>query len=133
MTDEEVQVFLKGKGWGERVWRAGREPLIQRWKDFVDSLENSEDTRNWLIDDYWIKLEARDLIHEIGSDDRVKEADEKFQNLLTDQHIKHRKRDRHSDYDFWNYGYPRNASGFFYEQIKFHILQINLGDKPQMG
>jgi hypothetical protein len=88
----------------------------------VDSLGNRERTRNWLIDDYWIGLEVRDLIHDIGSDDRVKHADETFRSLLTGTHIKHYNRERHSDYDFWNFGYPKNATGCFLEQIKFHIL-----------
>jgi hypothetical protein len=128
MTDEQVQAYLRKKGWPERVALAGREYLTQSWKDFVDSVEDSERTRNWLIDDYWIKLRMRDLIHEIGCDDRVKEADERFRKILTGLHIKHYERDRQSDYDFWNYGYPRNATGFFLEQIKFHILRPAQGD-----
>jgi hypothetical protein len=123
MTDEEVKTYLKGKGWPERIWQGGREPLIQRWKDFVVSIESAERTRNWLIDDYWILLEARELIHEIGCDDRVKEADERFRAMLAATDIKHYYKERKSDYDFWNYGYPKNATGFFYEQIKCHVLQ----------
>jgi len=122
MTDEEVQAFLKEKGWPERVWRGGRELLIQRWIDFVDSLVDSERTNKWLIDDYWIGLEIRDLIHDIGCDDRVKHADEAFRSMLTGLNIKHFNRNRQTDYDFWNFGYPKNATGFFLQQIKFHIL-----------
>jgi hypothetical protein len=109
MTDEEVKAYLKIKGWPERFWQGGREALIQRWKDFIASLEIGERTRNWLIDDYWINLEGRELIHDIGSDGRVKEADDRLRAMLTATHIKHYRRERESDYDFWNYGHPKNA------------------------
>lgn len=122
MTEEQVKIYLKEKGWPKNVWQGGREKLIQRWKDFVTDIGKNECTRNWLIDDYWISLETRELIHDIGSDENVKEEDERFRGILTATNIKHYYRERDSNYDFWNYGYPKNATGFFYEQIKCHIL-----------
>jgi len=55
---------------------------------------------NWLIDDYWISLEKRELIHDIGCDDQIQEADERFRAMLIATHIKHRYKERDSDYDF---------------------------------
>jgi hypothetical protein len=75
MTEEQVQEYLKSRGWPKRVWQGGREALIQRWKDFVADIEKEGETRNWLIDDYWIFLTTRELIHDISSDDRVADAD----------------------------------------------------------
>jgi|SRR5882724_9460843 len=125
MTEEQVALYLKEKGWPKSVWHGGREHLIQRWKDFVSDVEQDGHTRDWLIDDYWIVLEIRELIHDIGSDEEVKEEDERFRAILTATNIKHYYRDRATDYDFWNYGYPKNAAGFFYEQIKCHVLQLS--------
>lgn len=122
LTDEEVKVFLRDKGWSQRVWPLGRDFLVQRWNDFVRYVEEG-DTANWLIDDYWIFLEYRELIHEIGSDYRVKAADKKLRSMLTATDIKHYYKDRNTTYDFWHYGYPKNSKGFFLEQIKCHILE----------
>jgi hypothetical protein len=122
MTEEQVTDYLKNRGFPEHVWKGSGAGLIKRWKDFVVEVEQGY-CPECLIDDYWSDLELRELIHEIGRDDRVKEADERFRAMFTATHIKHYYRERKSDYDFWNYGYPENATGFFYEQIKRHILQ----------
>ena len=122
MTEQEIRDYMKNKGWSKMCWEKGSEYLFERWHSFVSWVGDEEDTRNWLIDDYWIFLHIRELIHDVGLDDAVKEDDEIFRSVLTATHIKHRHKERNSDYDFWNYGYPRNAKGFFYEQIKCHIL-----------
>jgi len=123
MTEEQIREHLKGQGWPQHVWQGGSKLLIARWTDFVARLEDQESSRNWLIDDYWIFLEIRELIHEIGHDADVIQADEIFRSMLVRTDIKHRHKDRKSEYDFWNYGYPKNASGFFFQQIRLHVLQ----------
>jgi len=123
LTNEEVVALQRDKGWSGRFWPLGRDSLIQRWNNFVNAIEQGQ-ASNWLIDDYRILLECRELIHEIGSDHRVAAADEKLRSILTATNIKHTYRDRNTMYDFWNYGYPRNATGFFLEQIKCHILEL---------
>ena len=121
LTDEELKALLKAKGWSERVSSRGRDFFIRGWNDFVSSIEQGR-TANWLIDDYWIRLEYRELLHDIGSDHRVRAADEKLRSMLTATDIKHYFKERKTTYDFWNYGYPKNSTGFFLEQIKCHIL-----------
>jgi hypothetical protein len=116
------RLIQKSKDFWRRDLRKSPEFLVARWKRFVSDLETEGHTRNWLIDDYWILLETREAIHNLGIDDLVSEADQRFRALLTSTEIKHRRTERKSDYDFWNYGYPKNATGFFYEQIKIHIL-----------
>jgi hypothetical protein len=96
--------------------------LVARWKKFVSDVATDGHTRNWLIDDYWALLETREAIHTLGIDDLVSEADRRFRVLLTSTEIKHHYSERKSNYDFWNYGYPKNSTGFFLEQIKIHIL-----------
>lgn len=68
-------------------------------------------------------MDTRELIHDIGCDNQVAEIDKRFAATLTATHIKHWHQLRKSDYDFWNYGYPKNASGFFHEEVKRYILQ----------
>jgi hypothetical protein len=121
MTDDDIKTYLKDKGCPKIVWEGGTERLLQRWNDFVAEVEKGY-CPECLIDDYWNDLELRELIHEIGCDDLVQAADHRFRSMLTAVHIKHYYKERNTDYDFWNYGYPKNATGFFYEQIKCHIL-----------
>ncbi len=80
-------------------------------------------TQRWSIDDYTIFLYIRDTIHDIGCDELVREDDEEFRGLLTAMEIRHPNKKNESDYDFWNCGYPKNAEGFFWEQIQLHILR----------
>jgi len=79
---------------------------------------------NCLIEEYWNDLDTRELIHDIGRDSEVSEIDEKFATMLTARDIKHWHKDRNTNYDFWNYGYPKNAAGYFLEDIKQHFLTL---------
>lgn len=126
MTEEQVQHYLRTRGYPDHIWKRGTEGVVQRWKDFVAEVEKGY-CPDCLIDEYWNDLDKRELVHALGYDQEVTEADERFRALLTATNIKHYHRDRNSDYDFWNYGYPKNASGFFLEEIKRHILQ---GSRP---
>jgi len=122
MTEEQAKEYLKIRGCPEFVWRGGSEALIRRWKELVTTVETGY-CANCLIEEYWNDLDTRELIHDIGYDAEVRESDEKFAAMLTATNIKHWHTDRNSDYDFWNYGYPKNAAGFFFEDIKRHILR----------
>jgi len=101
MTEEEAKEYLRNRGCADFVWKGGSERLIQRWQKFVAEVERGY-CPNCLIDEYWNDLTTRELIHEIGFDEQVKEADERFRTMLTATNIKHYRRDRASDYDFWN-------------------------------
>jgi hypothetical protein len=122
MTEEEAREYLKKRGCPEFVWQGGIERLIQRWGDFVAEVEHGY-CPDCLVEEYWNDLDTRELIHDIGHDSEVKDLDERFAAMLTAKHIKHGHTDRASDYDFWNYGYPKNAAGFFLDEIKRYILQ----------
>jgi hypothetical protein len=121
MTEEQVKEYLKNRGCPERVWQHGSAGLKRRWQNFVTDVETGN-YANWCIEGYWNDLDSRELIHDIGCDADVKETDERFAVILTATHIKHWHADRKSNYDFWNYGYPQNASGFFLEEINRHVL-----------
>lgn len=120
MTPEEIEQFLRMRGCPEGVWKGGRRWLIQRWKDFVEEVERGY-CPNCMIEDYWNDLDTRELIHAIGSSGEVEGFDKRFAAMLTSTEIKHWHADRNTDYDFWNYGYPKNASGLFLEDIKRHL------------
>jgi hypothetical protein len=121
MTDEQIKEYLKSRGCSKIVWEGGRERLLSRWAKFVRGVEKGY-CPNCLIQEYWNDLDTRDLIHDIGCDDDVRELDKRFAAMLTATHIKHWRTDRNSGYDFWNCGYPSNATGFFYEDVKRYIL-----------
>jgi hypothetical protein len=124
MTEEEAKEYLRNRGCPKTVWERGIDRLLSEWKKFVAEVENGYCPK-CLIQEYWNDLDTRELIHDIGCDDRVKEWDERFAVMLTARHIKHRYADRDSDYDFWNYGYPSNATGYFYEDVKRYIIGIS--------
>jgi|ERR1700682_2011642 len=122
MTEQQIKDYLKNRGCPEIVWQGGSARLTKDWQEFVAEVEKGY-CPDCLIDEYWNDLDTRELIHDIGYDDSVTEADGRFRAMLTATNIKHHHRGRNTDYDFWNYGYPKNATGFFLEEIKRHILQ----------
>jgi hypothetical protein len=88
MTDPQIKEYLKSMGCPERVWRGGREFLVQRWKGFVAEVERGY-CQNCVIEDYWNDLDIRELIHDIGSDGEVADIDKRFAAMLTATEIKH--------------------------------------------
>jgi hypothetical protein len=123
LTPEQIEQYLKTRGCPEDIWKGGRERLVQLWKDFVEEVERGY-SPNCMIEDYWNDLDARNLIHDIGCDSEVKDLDERFAAMLTATEIKHWYTERDTDYDFWNYGYPKNAAGYFLEDIKRHFATL---------
>ena len=71
-------------------------------------------------------------LHDIGSDSEVRDVDKNFAAMLTATEIKHWHADRNTDYDFWNYGYPKNVTGYFLEDFKRHLLMISRRGKPDV-
>jgi hypothetical protein len=127
LTPKQIEEYLKARC-PEHVWRGGREGLVQGWKDFVEEVERGYCPR-CLIEEYWNDLDTRELIHDIGCDGEVEDLDKRFAAMLTATEIKHWHTDRDSDYDFWNYGYPKNAAGFFLEEVKRHVLTLTAARK----
>jgi hypothetical protein len=123
MTDQQIKEYLKNRGCAEHVWSGGREGLIQRWKDFVAEVERGY-CPTCVMEEYWNDLDTRELIHDIGVDAEVGVVDDRFAAMLTATEIKHCHRDRNTDYDFWNHGYPKNAAGYFLEDIKRHFVRL---------
>ena len=121
MTEEQVKEYLKKRGCPQAVWQGGRDHLVARWKNFVAEVEQGY-CADCLIEEYCNDLDTRELVDDIGCGDEVKELDERFATMLTATHIKPWRTDRKSEYAFWNYQYPRNATDLFYEGVKRYIL-----------
>jgi hypothetical protein len=113
MTDAELTEYLRENGYPEHVWRAGRAGLIGRWRKFVAEVERGY---RYHLEDYRNDLDLRGVLSLAGLDAEVRDADARFLELLTG-------RDRRiwesaGDNPFWDYGYPRNASGHLLEDLK---------------
>lgn len=122
MTEDETKAYLKNRGCADFVWQSGSHGLIQRWNNFVVEVEKGY-CPDCSIAEYWNDLDTRELLHDVGCEAQVKDTDLRFAAMLTATHIKHHQKTRNTDYDFWNFGYPKNASGYFLEEIKHYILQ----------
>lgn len=118
MTEDEIIKKLQDKGCPRFVWQSGSKGLIKLWEDFVNEVERGY-CPSCLLEEYYNDLDTRDLIRLVGLDDRVKNLDQRFITLLTRRDLRMRKSNLADD--FWNYGYPKNASGFFLEEIKRYI------------
>ena len=117
LTEANAREYLKARGCPQLIYEGGGHGLIERWSDFVRKVEKG-DCAHYCMEDYWNDLDIRELIHAIGWDSDARQADERLASLLTATNVKHWNTDRKSDYDFWNYGYPKNATGFFLDEAQ---------------
>ncbi|HZU25838.1 MAG TPA: hypothetical protein VFA04_09965 [Bryobacteraceae bacterium] len=105
MNDAEIRRYLEDNGYPRHVVEAGREGLVRRWRQFVDEVERGY---RFGLEDYRNDLDLRGILAQIGLDDEVADADQRFERMLT-------ARDRRvwesaAGDPFWDFGYPRNAS-----------------------
>ena len=113
MTDEQMAAYLRENGYPEHVVRAGRAGLIERWRKFVESVEHGYKLG---LEDYRNDLDLRGIIAMLGLDSEVQDLDLRFEAMLTDRDK--RVWETSGDAPFWDFGYPRNASGELLEDIK---------------
>ena len=113
MTDEELREYLRENGHPEHVCRAGREGLIARWRKFVADVERGY---RFGLEDYRNDLDLRGVISLVGLDAEVRDADARFQKLLTARDK--RVWESAGADPFWDFGYPANAAGELLEDLK---------------
>ena len=106
MNDAEMVEYLRENGYPEHVVKAGRRGLVERWNKFVDSVSHGYKLG---LEDYRNDLDLRGIISMVGLEDEVREADTELESLLTKRTV--RVWESGVDDAFWDYGYPRNASG----------------------
>ena len=113
MTDEEMAAYLRQNGYPEHVVRAGRAGLIDRWRKFVESVENGYKLG---LEDYRNDLDLRGIIAMLDLDSEVQALDRRFEAMLTDR--EKRVWETSAGEPFWDFGYPRNARGDLLEDLK---------------
>ena len=117
MTDPEIQDYLRDNGYPAHVVRGGREGLLRRWRTFVGEVERGYSLG---LEDYRNDLDVRGIITLIGLDDQVRDDDVRFERMLI-------ARDRRvwesgGGNRFWDFGYPRNASGDLLDDLRAEHL-----------
>jgi hypothetical protein len=106
MTDDEVREYLADNGYPRHVVEAGREGLITRWREFVEEVERGYE---YGLEDYRNDLDLRGVIAMLGLDHEVADADKRLAAMLTATDV--RVWESVSLQPFWDFGYPRTASG----------------------
>lgn len=113
MTDLELEHYLRENGYPEHICRAGRLGLVELWKRFVKDVEKGYRLG---LEAYRNDLDVRALIEQEGLEREVVEADARFEALLINRDV--RVWESSSGNRFWDFGYPRNASGKLLEDLK---------------
>jgi hypothetical protein len=107
MTDEEVICYLDDNGYPPHIVRAGRTGLIERWREFVAEVERGY---GYGLNDYRHDLDLRGVIATLGIEDAsVQDADDRLRGMLIETDV--RLWESLPGEPFWDFGYPRNASG----------------------
>jgi len=120
MSADRVREYLEDNGYPKHVVEGGREGLIRRWREFVDEVEKGYKRG---LEDYRNDLDLRMIIQlaEAG-DGEVRELDERLRKLLTP--TKQRLWESGPGKPFWDFGYPRNASGQLLRDLKLEGIEI---------
>ena len=106
MTDSQLRNYLRENGYPEHIVRGGSKGLIERWKTFVNEVEEGY---RFGLEDYRNDLDLRGVIALAGHADAVRDADERLHAMLTA--TDRRVWESFGGDPFWDFGYPRNAAG----------------------
>ena len=113
MTDAQLRDYLVDNGYPEHICRAGRAGLLGRWKRFVDEVERGYKSG---LEDYRNDLDLRGILALAGLDAEAQPDDERFRRMLTAAGTRVWTSSHQNS--FWDYGYPKNASGELLEDLK---------------
>ena len=113
MTDEEIRAYLADNGYPEHLVQAGRAGLVDRWRKFVEEVEHGY---KFGLEDYRNDLDLRGIIALVGLDDEVRDLDRRFESMLTNRAV--RVWESSANDPFWDFGYPKNASGSLLEELQ---------------
>lgn len=106
MTDEEIVQYLADNGYPAHVVRGGKAGLIERYREFVEEVERGY---RYTLEDYRNDLDVRGVIALVGLDQEVQAWDKRLDAMLTARET--RIWESNCEKPFWDFGYPRNASG----------------------
>jgi hypothetical protein len=113
MTDSELEHYLRENGYPEHICRAGRAGLVALWKKFVAQVEKGYTLG---LEDYRNDLDVRSLIEQVGLEKEVQAFDARLEQLLVNRDM--RVWESSAGNPFWDFGYPKNASGDLLEDLK---------------
>ncbi|MBI1788342.1 MAG: hypothetical protein HYR60_12445 [Acidobacteria bacterium] len=120
MNDLALELYLEENGYPAHIRKAGRAGLIRKWRDFVAEVERGYKLG---LEDYRNDLDIRGILAlaELDQDPEVAAADARFRTLLTERDKRVWESAAVSD-AFWDFGYPKNASGVLLEDLKTEDL-----------
>lgn len=113
-TDAEIIEYLADNGYPDHIVRGGRDGLIRRWRAFAQEVEQGYRYR---LEDYRNDLDLRGVIAilQLDGDPSVSAADERLRPMLIATET--RIWESMPGDAFWDFGYPRNASGPFLRDL----------------
>jgi hypothetical protein len=107
MNDAELVEYLRNNGYPEHIVRDGRNGLARRYREFVEQVERGYALG---LEDYRNDLDLRAILALAGVDDaEIRELDDRLRAMLTSTTV--RVWESAAGDPFWDFGYPRNASG----------------------
>jgi hypothetical protein len=113
MTDAEIMEYLDSNGYPRHIVEAGREGLLRRYREFVAEVEKGY---GYGLQDYRNDLDLRGVIATLALDEETSELDHRLDDMLTARQI--RVWESVAGDPFWDFGYPRNASGWLLRDLK---------------
>ena len=120
MSIDRVREYLDENGYARHLVEGGREGLIRRWREFVNEVEKGYKLG---LEDYRNDLDLRMIIeYAKAGDGEVRELDERLRAMLVP--TKKRLWESGAGKPFWDFGYPRNASGQLLRDLKLEGIDI---------
>jgi hypothetical protein len=113
VTEREIRQFLEDNGYPAHVVGGGRDYLLRRYREFVDEVERGY---QYGLHEYRHDLDLRGAIAMLGLDADVHDPDERLAAMLVA--TGNRIWESMPGEPFWDFGYPRNASGRLLEQLR---------------
>ncbi len=113
MTDDELKTYLADNGYPRHVVEAGRQGLVDRYRKFVEQVEHGYRLG---LEDYRNDLDLRGVLSLAGLDMEVTDLDRRLDAMLTTRGV--RVWETNDDQPFWDFGYPKNASGELREDLE---------------
>jgi hypothetical protein len=114
MTHDRVKKFLAANGYPQHLVRGGEAGLVRRWREFVEQVETGYKVG---LEDYRNDLDIRAILQAAGAETaEVLELDARLKKMLTAKKTRVWKGGKGDE--FWNFGYPKNASGDLLEGLQ---------------
>jgi hypothetical protein len=114
MKPDPVQEFLRENKYPAHLVREGRAGLARRWREFVEQVERGYALG---LEDYRNDLDVRAIIARAhAEDDAIRALDARLEKML--MAAKKRVWESGEGDAFWDFGYPKNASGDLLEGLR---------------